>query len=137
MKEINQTDLGPLNPAATGSFDAPPNPDQFEKRKKYFVPAMMKHYIELNSKIEKILNLNRKGEYAVGDKLTLADLHLLFCKQFCFDKDINQYADFQDALVQSAPTLMKITQKVEEEPEIKKYLESVKHMSMTGFRFLW
>ena len=46
MKEINQTDLGPLNPAATGSFDAPPNPDQFEKRKKYFVPAMSHEIID-------------------------------------------------------------------------------------------
>ena len=97
MKEVSTSSLGPLNPAATGAYGQPPNPTQFEERKVMFVPAMMKHYIALNAKIEKILNLNRKRDekYSVGSKLSLADLHLLFCKQFCFDKAINKYADFK------------------------------------------
>ena len=54
----------------------------------------------LNGKVEKVLNLKRTGDYAVGNSITLADLEIFKMSQFSKDPEFNKYGDIKGTLIE-------------------------------------
>ena len=90
-----------------------------------------------NAKSEKILSLKRSGQYAVGNSLTHADLFILRFKLFCYDPLFNKYGDMRGTFEKTAPTMMKIAEKVEELDVVTAYLKEDGHLPFTGMSILW
>ena len=91
----------------------------------------------VNGKVEKILNLKKTGDYAVGNSITLADLEIFKISQFSKDPLFNKYGDIKGAFENSAPTMVKIAAKLAEHPIVQEYLKTDGHLPYTGMTILW
>ena len=85
-------------------------------------PALAGALEALLPKIDKVLGMTQTNEdFAVGDSITFADIHLFAMRQYTVDPLFNKYGDIKSTL---PPKALKITEKLANHPVIAEYLKT-------------
>ena len=73
-------------------------------------------------KVDKVLSMTQTNEnFAVGDSITFADIHLFAMRQYTVDPLFNKYADIKSTL---PPKVVKITENLAKHPAVAEYLQT-------------
>ena len=85
-------------------------------------PVLAGALAALLPKVDKVLGLTQTNEnFAVGDSITFADIHLFAMRQYTVDPLFNKYADIKSTL---PPKVVKITENLAKHPAVAEYLQT-------------
>ena len=85
-------------------------------------PALAGALCALLPKVDKVLSMTQTNEnFAVGDSITFADIHLFAMRQYTVDPLFNKYADLKSTL---PPKTVKITENLAKHPAVAEYLQT-------------